>query len=293
MKKALIILTLILLGLGAGLGVLISANNAESTWPDRTRLQTSYDDALGWLEANREAILNHANPALWWMIQRSLEINHNPRLADLFQAYEDRYLQNRTNLWYPLFYPGRWVPFNDSDLIGFDDYQLHFVYGISCDEELGRTPLLQAQLDPDYCDGSPLRPACVTHQLIGFRFMQRSRCGDAEATQQAIIQLQDRIVTQLTLDPRVVDVYMQRVMMLLETAAPQKVKPIWLNRLLDAQQPDGGWSDFQPLLHLTGDTHLGFYARGIKIASPRSDFHMTAQGILLLSLALYPDAVRN
>lgn len=293
MKKALILLTLILLGLGVSLGVLISVNNAETSWPEKTRLESSFTDALRWINTNHDDILEQANPALWWMIQQSADISGHPQLVGLFQEYEDKYLRTGRNLWYPLFKPGRWVPFNNAELAGFDDYQLHFVYGISCDEELRQMPLLQAQLDPDYCNDSPLRPACATHQLMAFRFMQRSQCGDADATRQAITDLQNRIVTQLIFDPRVVDVYMQRVMMLLETGAPEKIKPIWLIQLLDAQQPDGGWSGFQPLVSLWDDKHLGFYARGIKIGTPHSDFHMTAQGVLLLSLALHPDVTRK
>jgi hypothetical protein len=53
--------------------------------------------------------------------------------------------------------------------------------------------------------------------------------------------------------------------------------------LLDAQQPDGGWSSFMPLLALGGGRYLGT-SRLLTIGTPRSNFHMTAQGVLLFTL---------
>ncbi len=224
------------------------------------------------------------------MLQQSAVLTGDPALTTLFERYRLKHIQGGLNIWEPMFYPGRWIPFNLKTVADYDDYQLHFLYAISCDQELATLPIIQAQLQAGYCVNQPWRPACATHQLMGLRFMQRNQCGDARATQAAIDEIQEYVIGQLTWDPRVVDVYLQRVLMLTESGKPEAVKPIWLERLLDAQRPDGGWSGIDTLIPLPLHANLGFSARGLSLNEPVSDFHMTAQGILLMSLLLNPAA---
>lgn len=186
-----------------------------------------------------------------------------------------------------MFYPGHWVVVGSNDQTGLHDYQLHFLYAINCDPELATRPLILAQLDPTYCDTHPFRPACATHQLMGLRFMQRARCGEPRATEDAIRQLQTRVSRQLTWDPRVVDVYLRRVLLLMESGARNAVKPVWLERILKAQQRDGGWAAIDSVLSLMDrKLSFGFDARGITFQPPVPNFHATAQGLLLMSLLL-------
>lgn len=71
--------------------------------------------------------------------------------------------------------------------------------------------------------------------------MQRNGCGDAAGLQQLPGFLQDRIEREVTWDSRVTDAYLQRVLMLLESGAADRVEPVWVARILDAQNADGGW----------------------------------------------------
>ncbi len=291
MKKALIILILlsILLAFGS-YGLLFYQNNRKVAWPENAKIQASLQAATRWMDANREEVLKHDNPVLWWMIQQSALRSQDPVLTQLFDRYRETRLETGRNLWLPLFYPGRWVPFKAEDLTGYPYYNYQFIYAISCDTELAELPLVQAQLDPDFCDRHPLRPACVTHQLMGFRFMQQNGCGDPEATQVAVSALQQRITKQLTWDIRVVDVYLQRVLMLVESGAQSAVQPIWLQQVLDAQRPDGGWSGLDPIVTLPGGKTLGFSGQGVSVGQPNSNFHATAQGVLLMTLLVFPEA---
>lgn len=287
MKKALVTLTLITLGsLTAGYAGLFYMNNRDSAWPEQARIQASFTAGVGWLNAHKDDILEQGNPALWWMVQQSAERTQDPTLLTLFADYNDRYLERGRNIWLPLFHPGRWVPITHEETQNLADYQQHFIYAISCDPELGQSPLVQAQLDTGYCDQYPWRPACVTHQMMGFRFMQRNGCGDTEGAEAAVTRLQARVVRQLTWDPRVVDVYLQRVLMLVESGAKAHVRPVWLNRVLAAQLSDGGWAGIDPLLTLPGGYSLGFGPRGFTFEPVRADFHATAQGVMLMSLLL-------
>ena len=123
--------------------------------------------------------------------------------------------------------------------------------------------------------------------MMGLLLLKRSQCGDQVQLDSSIETLQQRIHTQMTWDPRVVDVYMQRVLMLVESGAGDTVKPVWLQQLIDAQQPDGGWSAFMPLVPIGGGCSIGT-SRLLSIGAPRSDFHITAQGVLLFALLTNP-----
>ncbi len=74
--------------------------------------------------------------------------------------------------------------------------------------------------------------------------------------------------------------------MLVETGAYDQVKPIWISNILKAQNEDGSWDDFHPILYLGSDYVLAHTSTLPKIGKPKADFHTTAQAIWLLSLLL-------
>lgn len=260
-------------------------NNNHTAPPTTTnQLNASLENGVQWLKTREQSILGSQNPMLWHLVQKAGEVSGDPRLTSLFRAYEKRYLDNNpNNIWRPLFKPGSWVPVRFDDIVTFPYYNWHFIYASTCDRDLEKIPEIAAQNEPAFCDRYPLRPACVTHQMMGLLLLKRSKCGDPAKLENSIEALQQRIYRQLTWDPRVVDVYMQRVLMLVESGAAGQVKPIWLKHLIDAQQPDGGWSPFMPLVPIGGGHSIGT-SRLISIGKPESDFHMTAQGVLLLTL---------
>lgn len=259
-------------------------NNRLTTVMDLDERRAVLENGIRWLDNNRDKILDQANPMLWYMVQNAARINGDERLKALFSSYEERYLSNNyDNLWRTLFYPNTWVSVRYEDISNYPYYNLHFLYGLTCDEELARIPEIATQNDPEFCNKHPLRPACVTHQLMGIRLLQRSKCGDQQLLDATERTLEERIFRQLTWDPRQVDVYIQRVLMLTESARPDIVKPVWIRRIADAQQPDGGWSPFDPIVALGGERYFGFN-RGLSVGTPKSTFHATAQGVLLFSI---------
>jgi len=263
-------------------------NNRPATMPEQSRLESALENSIQWLTDNRTSVLDNGNPMLWYMVEQAAELSGDQRLTDLFGTYRARYLEGRSgNIWRLLFYPKTWLPVRWQDISAFPDYNQHFVYAMTCDRELAQIPEIAAQNAPDFCDSHPLRPACATHQMMGALLLKRSACGDPKELDQLVRALQQRIHRQLTWDPRVVDVYMQRVLMLAASGASKTVKPIWVQRLLDAQQPDGGWSGFMPLIPVGGQRFIGIdQLPGVR--APKSDFHMTAQGVLLLTLLTHP-----
>lgn len=285
MKFLIRVLVAALMAVIVGYGGLYYRNNRVVDPPRSGPVAGSLERAIGWVEANRAALLENPHAILWWMIGRAAEITHDARLVAAFDAYKTRYVANRRdNVWAPLVSPGSWVPVNDSYLNGLDYYQQFFLYAITCDAELGSIPAIRAQTDPAFCDRYPWKPACVTHQLMGQYFMQRSGCGDQGELQASMVQLQQRIRSQLAWDPRVVDVYLQRVLMLAETGAFSLIEPVWIQRILDVQRSDGGWSNVDPLFRVGGGRWFVLGERGIGFSNADSTLHATAQGLLLMAL---------
>jgi len=74
--------------------------------------------------------------------------------------------------------------------------------------------------------------------------------------------------------------------MLVDSGAYRNVKPIWINNILEAQNKDGSWDDFHPILHFGNDKVLAYTSMLPKIQKIKADFHTTAQAIWLLSMLL-------
>ena len=174
---------------------------------------------------------------------------------------------------------------------------------MSCDGALGALLEVQLQLDAGVCSphlviATLKDPPCVTHQLMGFMLMRENRCGDPSVIDRMVSLSHDRIQSQLAFDFRVTDAYLQRVMMLYRTGASTKVEAAWLNNVLSAQRLDGSWGGSYRLPWLGRDGRP-FYWNGLAqtlIGNTESPvgpglFHATAQGVLLMALAMadHPD----
>ncbi len=279
----LLILSLIPISFGS---YLIWNNNRTVAPPSKQEISASLEKSIQWLVNNRSSILNENNSMLWWMVKESAELTNDQRLDELFEAYKKKWLDPDPNSpWLHLFDSDCRVSVEDWGVRGLPDYNVFFLYGLTCSKELEEMDIIDRQKDEDFCwKEHPISPACVTHQLMGIRFMERRNCGDPEYVQDMIKTLQDKIVMQLTWDPRVVDVYIQRLLMLTDSGAEKRVEAVWLRNVLDAQLLDGGWGPNQSIFALGSSRYLCFTGRMLAVRELKSSFHATAQGVLLLSL---------
>lgn len=266
-------------------GQFVYSTNRTVPQPTRQDLSDSLEKSILWMLANRAHVLSQQNDMLWWMIKKSSHLTGDQRLAAIYEEFQKA--TNPLSPWQHLYNPNSFAPIRPDELGSLPDYNLLFLYGLTCDKELGQLEVIERQLKEDFCwDNHLISPACLTHQLMGFRFMQDRACGDQGMVSSMVAAIQRKIVAQLRWDPRVVDVYIQRVLMLVESGYPGEIKPSWIQKVLDAQLEDGGWGGFDPIILLGKSKALGFTAKGLGIASPRSNLHATAQGILLMSLLL-------
>jgi hypothetical protein len=72
--------------------------------------------------------------------------------------------------------------------------------------------------------------------------------------------------------------------MLVESGAPEKIKPLWLRRVIAAQLSEGSWSNVQPLIPVGNNRYLSFNEKLLGVDLVAGNLHATAQGIWLLSL---------
>src|SRR5262249_2992078 len=133
-------------------------------------LSMSLQHALTWLELNRATLLSNPDPTLWWMLARTDEIlGGDTQVHALIAAYKARWIQPGS-----LMYPWRFMfdrsggevlRVNESSLPA---YNLHFLYGLTCDQLLGQMEVVRAQNDAGYCPIIWLaHPHCRSHQLMG------------------------------------------------------------------------------------------------------------------------------
>jgi hypothetical protein len=267
--------------------VLLLHNNYWQIEYTKDDVDLAYNRSITWLENNSEDVLNQHNSILWWMLIESLSDEDEPRLRRLVNSYLEKSVQRYSHSpWHYLVY-GSANQINAIDILISDlpDYNKYFIYGFTCSRALGESDPITDQHEVDYClTHHPLSPACLTHQLMGYRFMQRSGCDGVNDLDRRVQKVSQLIEYQLFFDVRMVDVYIQRVLMLLDSGYFSKVSDRWIKRIIQGQLEDGGWGNFQPLLSLNGDNYFGFSHNGFAIKSPKSTFHATAQGVLLLTL---------
>ncbi len=262
-------------------------NNKTVAYPSEARLLMSLDNSVNWLIENQATLVSQHNPILWWMLKKAGENTGHKELKDFYLNYKKKHIDKaRPDVWTPMFseHARPFVP--DITLLDYQPYQHFMVYSLNCDKDYEHETTIQAQMRPGFCSLHYLKPRCITHQMFGLRFMQRYNCGHEQLVSGTIADLQDTIVDELTWDFRVGDAYIQRVLMLTDSGAFHQVKPVWVDRILKAQNLDGGWDDIHPLLSLPDGRVFGLGTTRLKLSEPVSNFHATAQAVWLLSMLL-------
>ena len=252
------------------------------------QVKQSHLASATWLISNKKALFNSHNPALWEMLSKTANISPDPRLKKLVKEYRDtnRVKYSGHPLEFQVFGSG-YARYEDLDLSMFPYYNLFMMYGYSCDKTLAELATIENQKQLNFCDKNhPISPACKTHQLYGFTYLLKNSCEDASYINEAVRHLAVDISKQLWFDIRLVDVYLQRVMMLLEVNQTDLIRVNWLHNIIQAQHSDGGWDDFMPLVNLGNSRSFGIGSKFFKVSSEKSNFHTTVQGALLTAYAM-------
>ncbi len=268
----------------SGYFYLVYQNNIDTASADRLEVEQALHKSIDWVLTNQDSLIEINNPVLWWFLDESARLTGNGKLENLVSRYRREKL-GKNSVW-----TGYWVrnpPFTyiPGMLDSMEKYQKFFIYGMTCDSDLGEESDIKEQLDINFCNWKPYYSSCSTHQLMTIRMLISRDCGDIKQLKQLSTELERNIETQIARDPRIGDVFMQRVLLLLENNKP--VKPVWIKNILKEQRPDGGWANFYRLFNITDTWEFGFGYKYPEIRkSPQSSFHTTAQAIYLLSMVL-------
>jgi len=267
-------------------------NSAEVAAPTLAEVRASFERASAWIEGNRDAILRENNSMLWLFVREAGRLSGDPQLAALASEYQAQSARGTISQFF--FDPTGSEQIRGARIELSDDwqgYQRLFVYGATCNVPLRFDPDVVEMLSPSACDAGHAwlrNPWCRTHQLMGLRFVQKNHCEPDADTARTIEAAQAGILKELTWDYRVEDAYLQKVWTLIESGRRDQVKPVWVRRIIDAQQADGGWTGADIIASLPGGRAIfwegGLHPRiGVR---PESNFHATAQGLYLMALLL-------
>ena len=282
------ITSLMISALALVLALAIAHNNFGDAQYPRDELQTAFDKSVNWLQQNNSVIQNEHNAMLWWMLLQAAPLQSNAALDNILAEYKSTNAKRYENSpWSYLINGTGSSAISAWTLDSMPDYNLHFIYGFSCSRSLAYEDSIKVQNQMNFCwRQHPVSPACTTHQLMAFRFMQRTGCEDPQFVSASINTLSGYITQQSTYDFRAVDVYIQRVLMQMDSGHQNQINPRWVRRILNAQLVDGGWGDFQPLIPVGGGKYFGFTSKGVGIRKIESTFHATAQGVWLMAMLL-------
>lgn len=297
-------LTLLMLMAGGWL-MLARAANADIEPLPQEAIRDSFKRSVVWLKTHDSKVLGDGNAALWWMIAAAAERTGDPDLQALVKTSVDLVYagQNARLPWRRLVEPKAVIEPKDSLLDGLVPYQRFYYFSATCQPV---EPDQSGVGSRQFIDDNMCRPmwsqvllrdtVCTTHQLLGIRMARHSGCALEPKVAKLEAELIDDIKWQLRVDPIFRDAYIQRVLTMYWVAGPQHVEPIWLRRVLQAQRADGGWNGERFLLGLPDWLQPSTFRRWMSAIMPsrfpagelESEFHPTAQGVLLMALAMNP-----
>lgn len=289
-------------------GALASHGGRSVPAPSLTERRQAYQQAVNWFKNHEAEVMDDGNAALWWMLRLAAERQDDAYLKGLVQRsisqiYVDR---NARMPWRRMVEPHAAVVHDPALTVGLTPYQSFFYHAVTC------APVAMdagAQTTAQFLAENACRPmatkvfgrdnVCSTHQLMGVELVRQMGCAVTPETKRVRAELLSDVQLQMQLDPLFKDAYIQRVLMLYWLSGPQAVKPIWLQQVFAQQRSDGGWSGdrvfqiapswFQPWVFR--QVWHKFWPSNFPPKEPQSDFHATAQGLLLAALSLQdPDA---
>jgi len=272
------------------LGLIISNNSGP------TRSQTDFDrDLSRAMESSHDWILckdpaeatEHrsrtrdliSNFALLLMVTDSARLSGDKDLQNIVDSAVRTYPNTS---WMRMVAPkAPFIPPSPGEFRDALDYQRWFFWAMAPDQ-IQLAPNERSDLDsPDRMGRGRL-----THQLLTW-VLYRNLHGSTPELEARIRHLAERVAGEASLDFRITDMYLQRVAFILYAGHPDLIRARWVDRLLDGQQSDGGWTW----------AWFGWGPPFFQLRFPEelSSVHPTAQGLWITYMLKYryPDWIKR
>ena len=257
---------------------LVFDNNVSLTGTTRAEFQEDLDRGLdrsmNWVFQQKVYLCGRsANDALLFMIY---DMNHHvphPEFESMLTIYARTHTSEKS-VWRRFVMPQAEVANVDLTLVAARSDYLRWIAHAFSPEDVPLTDEDRESMLAPYRH----RRGSATHQL--YALMQVRGHGRTSMNVDDLIDtVCERIATEASLDIRVTDLYLQRVAFILAAGRPDLIKRRWVERILDHQQPDGGflnsWHGWGP----------GVFTLHFK--TERSTAHATIQGVWLLHMLKY------
>lgn len=280
-----------------------SASHGDRMAPVEARRE-AWQHALRWVSDNESRLLENPNSALWWMLHHAAEVSKDSYLRGLVDRHVSMLYGNDREVhmpWRRMIDVNAKVSINQlpmEALVGMVPYQRDFLHATLCAPV--RTP--DQAVSGEFLQRNLCRPnllhvvfrdkVCATHQLMALQVHRQGHCGGAQPSAALRAELTEDVKAQLFWFPWFEDADLQRVLMVYWQQGPSGVNPAWFNRVLEAQRSDGGWSGERQIIGLPDGLQPSVIRqsldrwRGQPVRPLASDFHASAQGVLLVALSL-------
>jgi len=271
----------------------LNNNAVDVPVPTPAEYSQAFDRVVRWAISEKPQLLRNHSPYLWWYVQQSALISGDARLQALVAEYlQQRYTENKSRdigSFLLLPEPNFEYQYDAEQFESQTGMAQAIIYAGTCNEQAANAAYIRSLYQIEHCDKESARDVmarCVTHQMALLYLIERSSCPTPYASASLVPALQAMTRDRMLIDPRIGDPYYQRVVWLLLTGAQDYVKPVWLRRILDVQQRDGGWLPFQDIAPAGPGLRVGMGLYGPRLKRGGSTFHSTAQVMLLLALLL-------
>ncbi|MDC3332720.1 hypothetical protein OAV62_00600 [bacterium] len=281
-------------------------NNIGIDAPSKAELEKSLSRSILWVKDNKLSLLKVPNYILWYRVKRVADLTHDQELLAIYLEFEKKYLGTYTQkvdnrVWLPLVYESRRSLIGPGEIQGFPSYLQHWIYGLHCSEALSEIDVIKKQHKGDFCGAYLINPTCTAHQMSGVLFIEKNQCKVDFDLPSLKSELQNHLRDLLVYDFRLVDIYFQRALKLIESGSSDTLKGRWLERIVNAQQPDGGWANFDPVVYIGDGRYIGYghassrtgkpggdksWLKGVSVGEVHSTFHATVQSMMLIALLL-------
>ena len=269
----------------AALLIVFALLNNSSLWPARSAsiFTEQFDRAflLGttWMIEHPE----EKNTALLYMIADMAEMSGDARLQEIVRRFMENPFISENYIWRRVV-DSQWPTVRSpsrEELDSYDEYQRWMVYGVAPDQVQ-----LTEQEHRDMFSPDKFWWGNRTHQLYALLFYRKHSL-KTFAVDDLINHLSEGIANEANWDFRVTDLSIQRAAFILAAGRPDLIKRRWVERILNNQQPDGGW-----ILSWYG---FGPRAFAVNFRSQSSNSHATVQAawVLYMLKYRYPDWLKN
>lgn len=251
-------------------------NNIDP-WTDKKfqqRLDSAIVEVERWVVEHKTDISTKKNAALLTMLAHCNRMHNNLQFSTII----DRFLKSPTS-----HYSRCWKAEVDPNHPIFQDDLNKAIAEESLDNkwalyalspDMANITAEQLQLfEPDKWQHRKL-----THQLWALTILKRTKGPDPKLDN-LIEHLCSRLSSQLYFDLAVTDIYIQKVAFVLRAGHPEKIRRRWIERIIQNQNPDGGFND--RWLCFTSGRRPRFSK------APPSDQHATIQALHALYMAKY------